>query len=201
MNDLHSLGQVAFETGFFGTSAERFFPDAALFTDLWVLPYLGQAGCCSFLAERDGVVLGYILGACHPRRYRRELRRIIRRVVLPKLLRGQYTNWRGTLRYLARMTRYAGKKVSKQRYPAHLHINLLPHARGQGTGKQLLEHYLTCLRAKGIPGVHLSTTAENEAAVHLYEAFGFKVLTEFESPLWAPWLGRPTRHLIMGLEL
>jgi ribosomal protein S18 acetylase RimI-like enzyme len=201
MNDLHSLGQVAYKTGFFGASAERFFPDPELFADLWVLPYLRGDRRCSLVAERDGAVLGYILGSRHPGRYRRELHQTILGVVLPKILRARYRNWTGALRYLARMTRYAGKHADKKHYPAHLHINLLPHARGQGLGRKLLERHLDCLKADGVPGVQLSTTLENEAAVRLYEAFGFRVLQQYQSPLWEPWLGRPATHLIMGLEL
>ena len=37
--DFAAVAEVAYDTGFFGESAARYFPDAALFGDLWAGPY------------------------------------------------------------------------------------------------------------------------------------------------------------------
>ncbi|WP_264778842.1 hypothetical protein [Deinococcus aetherius] len=54
---------MAYLTGVFGGSAERSFPDPALFADLWVRPSLEGAGSTGLVAEVGGQVVGYVLGA------------------------------------------------------------------------------------------------------------------------------------------
>ena len=58
------------------------------------------------------------------------------------------------------------------KFPAHLHINFHPDARGKGLGSVLVNHYKEVLRAQKNPGLHLITspTAQN---VSFYERLGF----------------------------
>lgn len=60
------------------------------------------------------------------------------------------------------------------RYPAHLHIDLLPRAQGQGWGRRLIEALSGALRERGVPGVHLGVDARNTAAIAFYERVGFR---------------------------
>jgi len=200
-NDLQALGQIAYQTGFFGASAEGFFPSQNLFRDLWVEPYLEGAGCCGWIAESEaGKPLGYILGTCDLPSYQRWFVQHLPQLLL-RALRGNYSGLWPSLPYLLRMARYPSHPAPTQLYPAQLHINLLPESRGLGLGKTLLESYLECLRRENIPGVQLSTTRENTAAIGLYQKFGFGVYSEYSSPLWRPWLGRDATHVVMGLKL
>jgi GNAT superfamily N-acetyltransferase len=59
------------------------------------------------------------------------------------------------------------------RWPAHLHIDLLPVARGRGLGRALMMRWLDRLRELRVPGCHLETLAENVAAVRFFSAMGF----------------------------
>ncbi len=199
IEDLGAIGQIAFETGYFGSSAEVFFPSRALFTDLWVRPYLGGAGCCNFVTE-EGKLLGYIVGTCDIGQYQRWMLGYVPRVLF-KALMGQYTHFWVSLGYLLRMARYPSDLAPFGQFPAQLHINLLPESRGMGLGGRLLQAHLECLQAKGVKGVQLSTTRENQAAVALYQKFGFEVYREYSSPLWQPWLGRNAVHVIMTRKL
>lgn len=194
--DRASLGRIAYDTGYFGASAERYFPDRELFADLWVGPSLGGAGRCNLVAESAGEVVGYILGIRDPRAYRRHFVRVAP-ALLGRLLRGDYPQWRGCLPYLLRLARYPAKSAPAREFPAQLHINVLAAARGRGLGRELLAAHLDCLGHEGVGGVQLSTTRENEAALRLYEAFGFEEWRAYESPLWRPWLGRNAVHVVM----
>lgn len=200
MEDLQTLGEIAFATGYFGSSAQAFFPDKALFTDLWVRPYLTGAGCCNFVAQQDEKLLGYIIGTCDMEQYQRW---IVERVpsFLWNALRGKYPQLWPSLGYLSRMARFPSSLAPFNLFPAQLHINLLSESRGLGLGSKLLEIYIGCLRAKGVRGVQLSTTRENQAAIALYQKFGFRVYREYPSPLWQPWLGRSVVHVVMTLDL
>jgi len=77
-------------------------------------------------------------------------------------------------------------------YPAHLHIDLLPRAQGQGLGRQLMETFLAALRVRGVAGVHLGLGAANLRALGFYRRLGF---SEIERR------GEPTHSLVMGLKL
>ncbi len=215
-SDFAEVSKIAYQTGFFGDSAQIFFADRALFGDLWLEPYLRRTGLArgavGFVATRvqnyadspdspeHPEILGYIVGMTSQNSYQIALSREVLRVLI-KLVHGQYPQWRGGVRYLARAGRYLGPHLDDYRFAAHLHVNLLPTARGLGVGGKLLDLYLTTLRTVGVVGVQLSTTFENQAAVALYQKRGFTVLAQQNSQLWQPWLGREVTRVAMGLVL
>jgi GNAT superfamily N-acetyltransferase len=47
------------------------------------------------------------------------------------------------------------------RFPAHLHINLAPSARGFGIGQRLVERFAGDVRGAGLPGFHVVTGARS----------------------------------------
>ncbi|EYB67676.1 N-acetyltransferase GCN5 [Deinococcus phoenicis] len=197
--DFAEVARVAYATGFFGAPATRSFPDRGLFGDLWVRPYFVGAPF-GFAAERGGELLGYVVGTPDWGTYRRAFARTLPGI-LARALRGGYPALPGSLPYLLRLVRYTGLHAPEAQYPAHLHLNLLPESRGLGLGGALLDAYLGALRARGVPGLQLSTTRENRSAVALYERRGLTVWSARESALWQPWLGRPAIHLVMTRRL
>lgn len=62
-------------------------------------------------------------------------------------------------------------------YPAHLHIDLLPEAQGQGWGRRLIEVERAALAARGVPAVHLTMIDANVGARAFYDRLGFRVLS------------------------
>ncbi|UBV44852.1 GNAT family N-acetyltransferase (plasmid) [Deinococcus taeanensis] len=199
--DQDAAGDVAYDTGFFGAGAQTYFPSRPLFRLLWTAPYFQGAGHGCFVApSRDAATLaGYIVGARDPALYRRTLARLV--------LTGMWRAARPpsalptSLTYLWRAARHPGPHAPEDRFPAHLHINLRPEARGAGLGDALLEAHLHVLRAANVPGVQLSTTTENRAALRLYRRHGFTVTERRLSALWTPWLGHPAEHVVLTLRL
>lgn len=59
------------------------------------------------------------------------------------------------------------------RFPAHLHINLLPVAQGRGHGRRMVAHLLAGLAAAGATGVHLGVDLGNDPAIGFYRRLGF----------------------------
>ena len=199
--DEAQVGRIAYQTGFFGDSAARYFPDARLFADIWIGPYFEAPGALGFVAQRGGEVVGYILGLPDQGPYGRALTRVIVRRIVPGVLLGRYRRPFGGLPYLLRFARFPSTHATRARYPAHLHINLQPGTRGLGLGSGLLTAYLNALRARGVPGVQLSTTRENGAALRLYGRAGFEVYAEEASPLWTPWLDREAVQVVLVKDL
>lgn len=59
-----------------------------------------------------------------------------------------------------------------EKYPAHLHINFHPDARGKGLGSLLVNHYKETLREAHIKGLHL-VTSPGAKNISFYERLGF----------------------------
>lgn len=59
------------------------------------------------------------------------------------------------------------------RWPAHLHINIVPEARGGGAATGLVEAWFARLAATRTPGCYLQTVTENTRAVRFFARMGF----------------------------
>ncbi|KGQ20888.1 GNAT family N-acetyltransferase [Thermus filiformis] len=196
--DLSAIAHLSHATALLGEPA-RFFPSEALWGELFVRPYL-ERGCCNLVAEEEGRVLGYILGACHPFCL---LPYFLLRLppLLLRVLAFAYGPPGPYLRYLLRLLLHPGPKAPYRAYPAHLHIAVDPEAQGQGLGRRLMEAFLDCLRTRGVKGVQLSTTRKNAAARRLYRSLGFRLYAKRASPFWRPFAGRPLVHEVWVLPL
>jgi ribosomal protein S18 acetylase RimI-like enzyme len=62
------------------------------------------------------------------------------------------------------------------RYPAHLHIDLLPELQGQGWGRRLIDTVRGALAERGVAALHLGLAAENTGARAFYDRLGFHEL-------------------------
>lgn len=74
-----------------------------------------------------------------------------------------------------------------EKYPAHLHIDILPEYQRKGIGMQLMDALTAYLKFKGVPGLMLSVASDNEKGIHFYEKYGFRVLE------------RTSQEIIMGM--
>ena len=65
------------------------------------------------------------------------------------------------------------KKIAS-RYPAHLHIDILPEGQRMGLGTALIDRLREKLSSDGIPGVFLVCGASNVKGVGFYRKYGFE---------------------------
>jgi ribosomal protein S18 acetylase RimI-like enzyme len=73
-------------------------------------------------------------------------------------------------RILGYITTRSEKVIGKGRIP---NLALIPEARGQGVGRQLIQHALEYFRCEGMSFAMIETMAYNEVGNHLYPACGF----------------------------
>lgn len=66
------------------------------------------------------------------------------------------------------------------RYPAHLHIDLLPRTQGRGMGRRLIGTLVAELQARGVPGVHLGVSEANTGAIAFYDRVGFRTASRHD---------------------
>lgn len=157
--------------------------DAESFADLFSGWYTDNEPESALVAERDGTVVGYLLGCRDSRRMRVPAamagRHLLRRGLLarpgtaPVIWRSMVDLAPAAIAAAAGRTRRRPHHEVAERWPAHLHIDLLPEGRGVGLGRALVRRWLDALRRAGIGGCHLETWAENDGAVAFFEAMGF----------------------------
>jgi GNAT superfamily N-acetyltransferase len=203
--DRDAVFAIAASTAFFGEPVEAYMEDRSLFCDLLYRYYTVFERDLGLVVDDGETVTGFLLGCRDSRAVRARWLRTILPGVLGRLVRGQYDIGPRTRRFaLATMRatlRHGRPHADLARYPAHLHMNLLPSTRGQGLGRRLLEAYLQQLGALGVPGVHLNTTDFNVAACHLYEKVGFALLDARPATAWKELIATPVENRCYGLRL
>lgn len=73
--------------------------------------------------------------------------------------------------------------VFGRKYPAHLHIDILPEYQSKGYGAEMIKTLLSKLKEMNIPGVMLITNRDNKGAIRFYERLGFKTILAIGGPV------------------
>jgi ribosomal protein S18 acetylase RimI-like enzyme len=136
-----------------------------------------------FVAEKNGQVVGALLGAVDTERFELVYRRRIRPLLVRRGLAGVY-GWPGWLPAVCH-TEWASRevrapKVDRNKYPAHLHIGILPEFRRQGLGTALVSRYAEYLRLRGIAGYHLYASSFHSLGLAFYQKLGLELLGQFD---------------------
>jgi ribosomal protein S18 acetylase RimI-like enzyme len=167
--------------------------DPRLFTDLMTRYYTDFTPEAVWVAEHRERVVGYLAGCFDEAALRRVMsRRIVPAAVARSVARGLILRrafWRLTTalpQFLA-AERHA-KAVDLSDYPANLHINLMPEARGCGVGERLMAQLCAEAARRGLPGVHATVLEENRSARRFFERLGFAERTR--RPVLRPPAGR-----------
>lgn len=181
-SDLPALYRVCLQTGDNGQDATMFYLDPDLLAHYYVGPYLIHDPDLCFTLTRDGVPCGYMIGTRDTAAFvdwceREWLPVLRRRYPLPDA--DDRSRDAGMVRMI-----HATPEVDAELadYPAHLHIDLLPVAQGQGWGYRLMQTFFARLQEVGVPAVHLGVGRQNQRAVRFYERVGFHKIEEY--PGW-----------------
>jgi ribosomal protein S18 acetylase RimI-like enzyme len=190
--DLEDLYRICLATAAAGDDASALYRDPRLVGHVYAAPYALLSPLTVFVAEDSHGVGGYIVGAPDTRDFETRLE----------------TEWWPGLRKLYRdpsdepRAGWSGDQLISYRvhhpsctaraitgpYPAHLHINLVPHLRGVGVGRRLMDHWLGAVQDMGARGAHLAVGAANRRAIRFYRACGFREMEQpsraSSAPLW-----------------
>jgi len=203
--DRQVLMKIASDTAFFGKPIEIYLDDRTLFQDSFFAYYTDFESQNAWIATADDIVVGFLTGCLNTREQIRITKEVLYPKVILKLLGGKYKVGKKTWAYYKKLNREKREKriarVNLNLFPAHLHINVDHQWRGYGIGHRLIQIYLDQLQRAGIPGVHLGTTSENEAACHLYEQNGFKLLESMPTFQWTEFIDHPVESRLYGLIL
>jgi GNAT superfamily N-acetyltransferase len=150
--------QDAIREIFFLSASRTHWPDdeaKETFFDTWTSFYFTHAEDLIFLAVDDGRALAYLTGCRDSAGAQAEIEKKIKSfAVFADLF---------------------------ARFPAHLHINAHPDARGRGIGSRLIEHFCSVLKKQKIGGVHLVTSPDSRnRGFYRKNGFDFEVEREFK---------------------
>jgi ribosomal protein S18 acetylase RimI-like enzyme len=179
--DRQSVRRVCYETGFMGDPVDWMWRDRESFGDIFTGYWTDREPENARVAELDGEVVGYLLGCTDSRKVWNVGKLVARHALRRGLLLRP-----GTAGVFRRMfTDGISDAIHKnlppptyydERWPAHLHIDLLPVCRGRNVGATLVGGWLQTLKSHGIPGCHLQTMAQNSKAMAFFERMGFEKL-------------------------
>ena len=189
--DESALAHICLVTADAGEDATGQLPDDALWGDLFVLPYVARHPDCAWVVDAGdgedgtpGTPIGYIVGAPDTAAFEAWFGEVwwpSRGWEKPGEAEpgAEQSTVDGLLRYgFSRNADAPG--INDAEYPAHLHIDLLPHTQGQGFGRALIQTLLGRFRDLGLPGVHLEASPRNTGALAFYPRVGFTALPAAE---------------------
>jgi ribosomal protein S18 acetylase RimI-like enzyme len=193
-SDIPYLYTICLETGDSGKDATGLFYDPWLLGQIYSAPYFFHDLSLCFVAEEDFIPKGYIIGTENTSRfsewYEKEwlppLRHRYPENISPRIKSETEKNliskiWHPDI--------LPGPKKNPwiQNHPAHLHIDLLPDLQGMGCGRTLMELFLSELKKRACPGVHLGVIGTNTGAIAFYKKMEFSVL---EDTRWGMVMGK-----------
>jgi ribosomal protein S18 acetylase RimI-like enzyme len=145
---------------------------------VYLYPYMELAPDSLFVAVVDGALVGYLTGCLDSSEFPSESERMKSAIGSFRLVFRP-----GPAAFFARaMVDTASAALRREptaedfddaRWPAHLHINVAPRARGTGAADELMNRWFDRLRENSSPGCHLQTLVENTRAVRFFERMGF----------------------------
>lgn len=158
-SDQEQIQKIHFETGLLGKSMGSLISQAKLF-DEDIDYYFKHEPESIFVAVDQDVVIGYLLGCLSDSKYP-QIKQIIF-ILFKNLIRLPFLHKRDRVycfnefSFLLKVV--SGKSGEKNlRHPeeaGHIHINLLPRARGKGIGSKLLERFVDYAKSKGVRKIH-----------------------------------------------
>lgn len=177
---------VCLRTGDAGGDATGLLDDGELMGALWCRPYLVlEPELVSVVASQEGPPVGYVLGALdsaafHAAADERYWPAARERFALGAAPEGSLDELLVSLIHDRTHADGSGAESElDERYPSHLHIDLLPEAQGQGFGRRLIERLIGQLDERGSSGVHLGVSKANHRAIAFYRHVGF---VEWDGP-------------------
>ncbi|MFI7678178.1 GNAT family N-acetyltransferase [Actinophytocola sp. NPDC049390] len=164
------LYDICLLTGDSGADATALYEDPRLLGEVYVGPYLRFPAALALVGDESGVA-GYVLGVPDTLAFEQWCDREWWPDLRDRYPLGTFPDGSPDDRIVRLIHKPPTASLDVvERYPAHLHIDLLPRLQGQGDGRRLLTALLDGLDA---PGVHLGVGLANQRAIGFYRRMGF----------------------------
>jgi ribosomal protein S18 acetylase RimI-like enzyme len=191
--DLPGMYRVCLLTGDAGSDATGAYRDPDLLGHVYAGPYpVADPGLTWVVTDDAGTVAGYVVGTADSQAFARWQEESWWPALRERLPRPDEADDPRRDHELLRVVHDGATydPAVTDAYPAHLHIDLLPHAQGRGLGRTLIATLAAALRERGVPGLHLGVSAANTGAIAFYDRVGFRPVATHD---WGLTLGMDLR--------
>jgi ribosomal protein S18 acetylase RimI-like enzyme len=158
-SDRKQVEYIHFETGFLGNSMSRFLSGRKIWNNA-IKYYLEKEPESIFVAEDDGKVIGYLLGCLDDSKHNVTVEKILESFSiifkLPFMSKKDKKFWKSRTGAISKIIigKSGERKLKHPEKSGHIHINLLPQARGKGVGSKLLNAFIKYAKSKGVKTIH-----------------------------------------------
>jgi GNAT superfamily N-acetyltransferase len=198
-DDLEALYDISLATGHAGGDASALYDDRKMMGHIYAAPYALLAPERVLIAEDHEGVAGFALGALDTLAWEGRLERewwpaLRRRYAMPD--ERDAAHWTADQRRAAMIHRPTPvPRAVRERYPAHLHLNLLPRLQGRGLGRTMVERWTDDARRSGASALHAGINHANTGALAFWPKMGFSdIPLEGVPPGRTVWMGRHLRE-------
>ena len=176
--DEKALIDICYVTG--DLFLKKIFPDPYLFGLFWCLYYIWFETKNCFVAvdiEKDKVV-GYIFSSLNTLKQEENFKQKIEPLIKNRIKELRMKSVRAHLiaYFIIHKLKSKRRQDFLQKYPAHLHIDILPDYQRQGIGSLLMKTLENHFKKQGIPGYHLEVGRKNRLGISFYKKLQLKLL-------------------------
>lgn len=205
--DEEEILNICYKTGYMGEEMQptNKFNDVELFGYLFCHYYVWYEinNCFVAVDKNTRKVVGYILGTLNSKKQEKAFKykmiyKIAFRILFSTIWKN-HESFQTVMHFIKNLDLKDDPKDLYEKYPAHLHINILPEYQHSGIGNMLIDTFETHVKSHNVKGIHLRTSSYNEKAVPFYKKKGYKVIHENESKLWKDVYG--LRNIIFAKEI
>jgi len=174
--DRSFVRDIAWDTAFLGKPADIFFSNKEILTDFLTLYFTDyEPGSC-FVAEYNGKIIGYLIGAKNTNLLNKVFQlKILSRLLIQVISSGILFKKNNPVLFFYLITGYLRQEFKmpdfNKEYPATLHINLDKNWRSLHVGSGLIDAYLDYLAKEKIPGVYLATMSDEASSFFKKQGF------------------------------
>ena len=194
--DIDACYAISLATGLAGGDASHLYVDPRLMGHIYIAPYALLEPTLALVVEDGDGIAGFVAGTTDTATWEHRLERD-----WWPALRSRYSDPSD----VPPKTQTADQRRAfmihhptptpaavTAKFPAHLHMNILPRLQRRGIGSKLLDAWRQAASGDGMRAMHVGVNRANKGAIRFWRARGFEAL-----PLEAPVLGRT---LWMGCE-
>ena len=193
--DLDACYAISLATGLAGGDASHLYRDPRMMGHIYVAPYALLEPGLTLVVEDETGVAGFVAGTQDTAAWEDRLERewwpsLRERYADPSGVSS--ASWTADQRR-AFMIHHPARTPPPvvARYPAHLHMNLLPRLQRRGMGSKLLDAWLDAASGRGARAFHIGVNRENIGAIDFWRARAFEALAFDSLPEGRTlWMGR-----------
>ncbi|MCP4379052.1 MAG: GNAT family N-acetyltransferase [bacterium] len=182
-SDRRAMRDICVATAWMGDPGAGHVPDGWIWAEFWTRYFTDREPQNSFALCDSGkeCVAGYLMGTSDARRFDRYIPFLIPGIILRTIRKRLISRCQTRAGILAMLKSIVSGQMDippalVRQYPATMHIDMLPEARGQRYGVKLYELFVNKMLSLGVAGIHAQTLSVNKPITRFCQTAGFTLV-------------------------